>query len=264
MLSLEKVANPRELGGIRVQDGRSVKGGRLLRTAHLADATDADIRALQDLDVRIVIDLRTGYETGRQTDRRVPGAAYVEVSLISLNGHIYKGMADCFEDASCFEEGMAKFVMSPASKMLCDGFYVSFVDDPDSQAALARFFKEVLSVGGGTVLWHCTQGKDRTGLAAAFLLFALGASRQTVVDEFALSNVSYASDVAEVKKAVAAMGGAEPEFDCVQTLVGVSVREFEAALDWIDARFGGMQAYLRNQLALTDENIETLKEYYLV
>jgi len=256
--------NARELGGVRVRDGRQVRSGLLFRTAHLGEASDGDLEKLQELGVRGVIDLRSAYESGKMPDRTLPGAWHTQVEVLSLNGHLFKGMSKVFEKACSFEEGMAEFVMSEAAKMLCDGFYVSFVDDPESQASFARFFREILSSGGSPVLWHCTQGKDRTGLAAAFLLFALGASRAAVVEEFALSNVYYGNDMARIKAMVAEKGGGEEEFNCIDTLVGVNVRSFNEGLDWIDANYGGMDSYLASRLELTPDDASRLRELYLV
>ena len=59
-------------------------------------------------------------------------------------------------------------------------------------------------------------------------------------------------------------GAGAAEMVCVRTLVGVNVNEFKAALDRIGSEYGGMQAYLRNQLGLSDTDIEALKEKYLI
>ena len=263
MISFEKVINARELGGVLTADGRRVKDGVLFRSAHLADITDRDIEGIHNLGIRKIIDFRSKNETDKMPDRDIAGVNHVQIEVLSLNGHLFKGMSKAFENADSFDTGMSSFVMSEAAKMLCDGFYVSFVDDPDSQAAYAEFMREVLDADGAPILWHCTQGKDRTGLGAAFILAALGADRKTIVDEFALTNIAYEEDIRRIKGLVKDMGGAEAEFNCVDTLVGVSVPSFEEALDWIDANYGGMSDYLANQLKLTQEGIGLLRKYYL-
>ena len=263
MIAFDHIPNARELGGVKVQDGRHVKNGLLFRTAHLAAASDSDIEELQRLGIRGIVDFRSEYESGRMPDKPVPGAWHTQIEVLSLNAHLYKGMNAAFDSSSTFEEGMSSFIMTEAAKMICDGFYISYVDDPDSQASYARFFRELLSLKGQPILWHCTQGKDRTGLAAAFLLFALGADRQAVIEEFAISNIFYARDIAKVKAVVAAKGGGYDEFNCVDTLVGVTVPGFMDGLDWIDKYYGGMDSYLTNQLELSGEDIAKLREYYL-
>jgi len=263
VLKFQKIVNARELGGVRVRNGRRIRPGMLIRTAHLGEATDADIEVLRGYGIKAVVDFRSFNEAGRKPDRHVPGSKHIGIEVVSLNGHLFKGIEKAFKNADSFDEGMSEFVMTEAAKMVCDGFYVSFVDDPDSQNAYARFFREVLALKGAPVLWHCTQGKDRTGLAAAFLLFALGADRDTVLEEFAHSNTFYAEDIARIKKLVSSMGGGSAEMFCIDTLVGVNVPSFIEAFEWIDNVYGGMDSYLSNQLHLTQQDISLLQSYYL-
>lgn len=265
MIKFQNIPNPRELGGLEVAGGRKVREGRLFRTGYLTYATDEDLRTIaEEMGVKKVIDLRSEYEIGREPDREVSGAQYVHAEVMSLNGHLFKGMAKCFAEAASFEDGMATFVMGEAAKMICDGFYVSFVADPGSIDAYKLFMQEVLSCDGAPILWHCTQGKDRTGLGAAFILGALGATRETIIKDFDLSNDSYRNEMARIKALVRTRGGSTEDLDCVDTLVGVNVRLFNDALDYIDTHFGGMDAFIRNQLRMSEADIEKLRELYTV
>ena len=263
MIAFESIPNARDLGGIRTTDGSVIKDGMLFRTAYLAKASATDIARLSDeYRVTKVIDLRSEYETAKMPDIPVPGAEYAHIEIITLNGHLFKGMHAFGQNASSFEEAMALFIMTPAAKMICDGFYVSFVEDPDCQESIHAFFREVLSTRG-PVLWHCTQGKDRTGLCAALLLYALGVSREEILKDFLLSNVSYANDIETVGEYVRSRGGAEEEMTCVWTLIGVNEQAFNDALDLIDSRFGGPESYLQNQIRLTAEEKDELRRRYL-
>lgn len=264
MIAFDNIPNARDLGGIRTCDGRTVRSGLLLRSAYLVNASDADIARLSgDYALTKVIDLRSEYEVGILPDRRVPGTEYAHVEIVTLNGHLFKGMHSFFETSSSFEEGMAKFIMTPAAKMICDGFYVSFVDDPECQESLHRFFAELLSAKGA-VLWHCTQGKDRTGLCSALLLHALGVSREDLLKDFLVTNEYYAHEIEAVSGYVRRLGGGEKERTCVWTLVGVNEQLFVDALDRIDSRFGGPDAYMKNQLRISEADIMELRRRYLL
>lgn len=264
MINFEKIPNARDLGGIKTADGRTVRSGLLLRTAFLVNATDGDLRRLsEEFHVAKVIDLRSPFEAGRFPDRPVEGASHAHIEIVTLNGHLFKGMHAFNEISSSFEEGMARFIMTPAAKMICDGFYVSFVDDPECQESLEMFFRELLATDG-TVLWHCTQGKDRTGLCAALLLLSLGVSREEVMKDFLVTNTFYKDDIAAVSEHVLGLGGGDEEITCVWTLVGVNEKEFTAALDLIDSKYGGPDAYLKNQLRLSGADISELRKRYLL
>ena len=80
-LPVKGIVNARDLGGYAMEDGRIVQSGRLLRAAHLADATDEDIRNLERLPVTAVIDFRKEQEKVGKVDREVPGARYTSLPV---------------------------------------------------------------------------------------------------------------------------------------------------------------------------------------
>ena len=71
---------------------------------------------------------------------------------------------------------------NPASIM--EEVYERMMLDEQSQRGFAQFFDDVLAAEDGSVLWHCTIGKDRAGLAAALLLHALGVKREAVEQDY--------------------------------------------------------------------------------
>lgn len=113
------------------------------------------------------------------------------------------------------------------------------------------------------MLWHCSQGKDRAGWASAFVLAALGASREVIVDDFDMSNHSYADKVEALVAQLRDKEGAEGAIAVVQALVGVSRENFEATLDLIDQKYGSMEQYLENQLGFSKEEQRQLRAKYL-
>ena len=80
-IPVKGIVNARDLGGYEVQDGRRIKSGQLLRTAHLADATPADLNYLTGLSLGTVIDFRKEEEMTGRTDKDVPGAEYVSIPI---------------------------------------------------------------------------------------------------------------------------------------------------------------------------------------
>ena len=134
--------------------------------------------------------------------------------------------------------------------------------DTTSQKRYGEFLRGVLKADGG-VLWHCSQGKDRCGWGSAFVLAALGASRETIVEDFALSNVSYAPAIEALSAKIVEKGGGEAELGFIRSMVGVSEENFQTTLDLIDARYGSLQAYLEKALGFTAQEQESLKQKYL-
>ena len=95
------------------------------------------------------------------------------------------------------------------------------------------------------------------------MLAALGASRETIVEDFDISNVSYVSAVDSVSARILEMGGGEQELSFVRAMVGVSKENFENTLDLIDTQYGSLSSYLEKALGFSPEDQAKLREKYL-
>lgn len=267
-LPVKGIVNARDLGGYTMLDGRIVQSGRLLRAAHLADATDEDIRNLERLPVTAIIDFRKEQEKVGKVDREVPGARYTSLP-VDPSGN---AMATATEEEKKKFSGQKKFdvkkvivfaAFNKKAQAVAREMYPTLLFDPDCQQQFARFFRLVLETENGAVLFHCTQGKDRTGIASALLLAALGADRETIVADFDATNRVYEKDVRKYSRRVKFLGGKEEEVGVVKAFLGCNTENFIKALDRIDQEFGSLQAYLIGPIGLTDADIQTLRERYL-
>ena len=157
---------------------------------------------------------------------------------------------------------LMKYAFEPKAQTMARQLYPAIVTDSAAQYYYGVFLRGVLRAEGG-VLWHCSQGKDRAGWASAFLLAALGASRETIVEDFDLSNQSYARQVEALTAKVRGMDGSAEAAAFIRAMVGVSRENFEATLDLIDQRYGSLSAYIENQLGFSREEQQQLRAKYL-
>ncbi|MBO6077448.1 MAG: tyrosine-protein phosphatase [Bacteroidaceae bacterium] len=262
------IINARDLGGYIMQDGRRLRDGMLIRSAHLADATDADLEYLSSLPVAKVIDLRKDEEKKGKDDRMVPGAEYI-CHEIDASGNLVKQATEdekrLFTGHKQFD--IKKFMIMAAfnaiAQRIAREMYPNLFFDPDCQKQFAQFFRLILETEKGAILYHCTQGKDRTGIASALILAALGASRETIVADFDATNRVYEKDVRRCCRNVRLMGGKEIEISTVKSFLGANTDNFIKALDSIDREYGSMETYLKGPIGLTDQDILTLKARYL-
>lgn len=268
-LPLEGIVNVRDLGGYPVLDGRRVRGGVLLRAAHLAGASDLDIQYLSSLPLRKVIDFRKPDELEGKADRPVPGAEYVSLP-IDASGNVSAQASE--KEKRKFKKNNKDFDVKKIIVMLAfnkkaqavaQDLYPILLFYPDCQEQFARMFREILAVESGAVLYHCTQGKDRTGIASALILAALGADRETIVADFDATNRVYDEDVRKYSRRVRMLGGGSKQVAVVKSFLGANTDNFVKALDEVDARYGSMEAYLKGPMGLTDADIQTLRERYL-
>ena len=142
--------------------------------------------------------------------------------------------------------------------------YPTLLFSPECQKAYAAFFRMLLDTEDGAVLYHCTQGKDRTGIASALLLAALGADRETIIADFDATNLIYAKDVRKYSWKVRFWGGKEEELGVVKAFLGANTDNFVRALDRIGSEYGSMEAFLAGPVGLHDTDINALRQRYLV
>ena len=266
ILSFEGIENARELGGLKMQDGRTVVSGKLVRSGELSKATDADVAILKDrFGLTNVYDFRFERERSGKPDREIEGVENTWLSTLpqAFLAAFASGRADSTTVQSAnLMDALAKYAFVPQAQEMAAKLYPAIVMDTTSQKRYGTFLRGVLKADGGA-LWHCSQGKDRCGWGSAFVLASLGASRETIVEDFAQSNVSYAPLVEAMSAKVIENGGGEAELGFIRAMVGVNVENFESTLDLIDAQYGSLQAYLEKALGFTAEEQEQMKRKYL-
>ncbi len=262
------IVNARDLGGYIMQDGRKLRDGAFIRAAHLADATDDDLQYLSSIPTAKVIDFRKDIEMNGKTDRMVPGAEYIRLE-IDASGKI---VSQATEDEKRLFTGNKQFdvkkfmvmaAFNPMAQRIAQLMYPNLTNDPECREQFRQFFRLILETTHGAILYHCTQGKDRTGFASALILAALGADRDTIVADFDATNRVYEADVRQCCQNVRLMGGKEIEIATVKSFLGANTDNFIKALESIDREFGTMEAYLKGPIGLTDQDILTLRERYL-
>lgn len=227
VLSIPGVANVRDVGGMPVGATSRVRDGVLLRSGNLARLHPKGDALLRER-VRHVIDLRDDAEV--QADpSKLTGVPTTRIPL-------FLGSA-----ASFFAEDMN-----------LEGMYRHLVDDAaDRLVAAVR----IIAAGDPTLV-HCTVGKDRTGVTVALALSAVGADRDAVIDDYALT----ASQLpAERNRAIVAYFQAHmPDArHAIQLATESPAPVMQALLEGIDRRHGSAAGYLR-AMGMTDAELEAL------
>ena len=267
-IPVKGIVNARDLGGYGVQGGMHVQTGKLIRSAHLADATDADIAYLENLPTTLVLDFRTEVDLKGKADRDVMGARYVNLP-IDASGNL---AANATEKEKKKITGRKKFdvkkiilfaAFNEKAKSIAQEMYPNMLFDPKCQQQFADFFRLVLNNENGAIVFHCTQGKDRTGVASALLLAALGADRETIVADFDATNQVYEKEVKKYSRRVRFWGGGEEEIAVVKALLGANTDNFIRALNAVDRQFGSMENYLKDRMGLSDTELQILRDRYL-
>ena len=264
--AFEGIENARDMGTLVMQNGQTVRTGMLVRSGNLSKATDGDVAVLKEkYRLTDVFDFRFEAEANAAPDRIIDGVSYTHLS--TLPQAFIQGFSSSRSDTAKMDTRdmlavLMKYAFDPKAQTMVRRLYPAIVTDSTAQHYYGAFLRGVLRAEGG-VLWHCSQGKDRAGWASAFLLAALGASREIIVEDFDLSNQSYARQVEALTAKVRGKDGSDEAISFIRAMVGVSRENFETTLDLIDQRYGSLSAYIENQLGFSREEQQQLKAKYL-
>jgi protein-tyrosine phosphatase len=242
-LHLPSAPNFRDVGGYRTTDGRWVRMGVAYRSDQLDRLSDADLATLAKMAPDVVVDLRTDAERRKGADRLPPGAQALVEDV----------MADDPPDPGL----LASLKTPEASADLLTSLNRRFVASVSARRAYSGLF-DALATTPGSVVYHCTAGKDRTGWASAVLLTALGVPRETVIADYLASNVF----LTEKNKAM--FSALPPDKQAaLEPLMTVRRAYLEAAFAEADRRYGGFDRYLKEALGIDEAALARLKARFL-
>lgn len=263
-IPLTSLRNARELGGYQTADGRKVKNGVLLRTAKLKDISEEDKRTLSEsYKLQHIIDFRMPMEMVDATDPAIVGAKYSHLDVIDMTVFAGDDVPDVDMSSLDFIE-LTSMVLQYG--MFNDDMYISFIMPDYGKKAFSSFFRLLLDADPDrAVLWHCTGGKDRTGVAAMLLLSALGVDEEVIIEDYMLTNKYNAEQIEKTRQYLKSKG-CDDEFISKGILVFDAVDEviMRTAIDYLKAEYGSVVGYIRDELNISNEEINSLKEKYLL
>ncbi|MBR5089901.1 MAG: tyrosine-protein phosphatase [Ruminiclostridium sp.] len=263
-LDLAGISNARELGGYAVGD-KYIKKGVLLRTGGLSGASPEVVKKLRDgYRVRAVADFRMSDEVSGLPDPQIQGVKNIHLPVIEMEDYPVSDPVLFEEYQRSGGDRMKLFEMSYRSGVLGPQMYVRFLLGERGKRAYREFFRILLEADEGAVLWHCTDGKDRTGCAAMLLLSALGASRETIIRDYLMTNEYNAAQIEAVRKKVSAYPMPPEKLEALLFMCGAVIESYMAnAIDTLDKHYGSVEGYLEKELGVGTAELEQLKEKYL-
>ncbi|CAN7426398.1 tyrosine-protein phosphatase [Paenibacillus sp. LjRoot56] len=248
-VNVKGLDNFRDLGGYRTEDGRTVKWGKLFRANELAALTENDKQIVQDLGIRTDIDFRSQGEVAQKPDPKIPGMTYVWDPVM-------KDLGNSTDITQLFKMDYASMMA-----MMEDG-QRNMVSDPQVQA-YKTMFELLKDPSNGAIVYHCTAGKDRTGLGSALILLALGVDEKTIMQDYLLSNDYRAAGNQATLKYMAPMMTTEDSKKIATSILGVESEWLQASLDEIKKQYGTYNAFFEKALGVTTQDLEELKALYL-
>ncbi|WP_379547268.1 tyrosine-protein phosphatase [Qipengyuania sp. DSG2-2] len=251
-LPMQGIHNFRDYGGYETRDGGRVRTGLLFRSGQHVEAEDADLEALDALDIRTVIDLRGQSERERNPCRRSDG---FDAQVLMHPGETtssppHEDVGDTMPTGEYARQRMiAVYTRMPVNDAMISMF--------------GRYFKALDERDGGSLV-HCFAGKDRTGIAASMLLHVLDVPFEMIEREFLLTN--HAPSVEVLKRQ--SLPGIEARLgkldeESVRNLMGVRSEYLSTYLDAVTASHGSFDAYLEQEIGVDDAMRARLKARFV-
>lgn len=254
MIPLLNTNNFRDIGGYPTADSQVVKWGRIFRADKLDRLSDDDQHKLIHLGVKVDIDLRSADEINVHPDRLPDQVRYLSDPVFAV---------DITESAKNVRSLDPALLDKPlAGRHHMQAVYHKMVTREDSLLAFQKVFAELLNNDGG-ILFHCTAGKDRTGMTAYFILRALGVSPETSQKDYLLTNVALENFVNGQQAVLRAAGRSETAIDNYVALWSADRSYLNSALSTIKENYQNIDNFLHDGLKLSDDDIQQLRHTYL-
>jgi protein-tyrosine phosphatase len=245
--------NFRDAGGHATADGRKVRTGLVYRSDGLGTVHAADAATLVRLGIGLVIDLRSATERDREPDLIPEGAELLVADVMGRQND------ELFGEVFADPDRAGELLGGTAGRELMCEVYRRFVSTEGARTAYRDVFTHMAAVDAPTV-FHCSQGKDRTGWTSAVLLTLLGVPRATIVEDYLASAEHLAGKNGEILRHIAERGfdpaHLKPVFDVHEDYLNTA---FAAA----ERDYGSVEGYVRQGLGLSDAPIERLRERLL-
>jgi protein-tyrosine phosphatase len=252
--------NFRDLGGYETADGRAVKWGQVYRSGELPHLTDEDVATLEELEIRTVVNFLLPEEIEMNGRDRLPeGARELPEPIEGDRAAELTMVAQTAIKSADFDKIPPE--MNPE-------FHRLLLDEGKEQ--YAALLRELADPANRPLSFHCSHGVHRTGTATAILLSALGVPWETVREDYLLTNEYRREEVeatlAKIRQMAAEKKGVAPEEVDMSNVEAFYILQgfyIDGALEEAEDEYGSMEAYIREGLGLTDEEIERLRKELL-
>lgn len=247
-MTIEHIRNFRDVSGYVNRYKETMKANRIFRGASLDQVTDAELEYMaNELNIKYILDYRDEQEAKLAMDRLHPKMEYIRIGAMPSNG---KG----FDFGHMIQQGFNKELLQQMNAYLKLGYAQMPFDNP----AYHKLF-ELLLKNDGNVYFHCSAGKDRTGVSAFLIMMALGVSTEDAIAEYLHSN----DYLKQGKEELAKLLGIPSELESLcDPLLFVQKESIQCTIDAIQDKYSSYDEFLLKEYGLDQEKRKQLREYY--
>lgn len=241
-IEIKKVHNFRNVSGITNIEGKTLKDGLIYRSANLHELKKRSFGAFSGLNIKKIIDLRTKQEINDRPDNVPPGVTYVRLAAFEDKG-------DQLNQAKTLVK-QGKVNRTDAENRMLDFYKEYAIEKPE---VIRNIINEVLT-SDAPVLYHCSAGKDRTGIITALILKILKFDDATIYNDYLSSNNLRKELVYKRLKLARTAHPIYPKMDVgvLEKLSWIETAYLKATFNAIDSKYGSMDNYIHQALQIDE------------
>lgn len=239
-IKITEISNFRDIGGLNTQDGKKIKWGKIYRSGNLSRLQKSEFVKFNSLQIKTVIDLRTEAEIEEKHDHLPEKIDYFSIPIVSDQGDIMGQMKG---------KVLRGEITEAESKMLMEEFYTKCVIE--NIPLLKEIILKIVT-SETPILYHCSAGKDRTGIVTAILLSILNVDRETIINEYLLSNYYRSSKIKGTINKAKILKVIKPKLNTtvIFNFMAVDSDYINAVFEIIDQKYGGIENFISKELAI--------------
>ncbi len=262
-IKVKGLRNTRDLGQLSDITQYKIKKNVLFRSSRLDKMSEKRRnKFLNDYNIKTVIDLRTDVEINE--GKKIvfpPSITYIRIPILTKR---FFGITHEKKMSKVLKKESVRYIDKVKKDEYLVEMYKSIVFDEESQKYFREFFDCLIEHKEGAILYHCTSGKDRTGIVTMFILFVLGINEQTIIEDYAAStyfNRSYIRTRIFLLKAAIIL---DVKFRRLLASMLYSKKEYlQKTIAAINDRYGSINNYLVMVLGLTEEKQAIIRKKLL-
>ena len=246
IIPFEGVYNFRDMGGYKTVDGRIVKHGLFFRSAELSRITEQDLELFKSLGIKYIFDYRDEHEAMRKPD---PIIENVVLERVPVNQDKQEAPVHSIEElvkSGYFKQDKRELLLE---------FYPKMAFSNPSYHRLMTIIQNQNHLG---LVHHCAAGKDRTGIGAALIFLALGVPKDTIMEDYLITNETLKSINEKIMNRIAPFVTME-ELKRFEGIMVAKEEYLEAVFHKIDDTYGNTDIFLQEEYDFTNEKREKFK-----
>lgn len=251
---MQTLFNLRDMGNLNCADNLKIKPKKLYRSGVIRPKNKTEKADIEALQLDVVVDFRTPEEIKEKKDWLCAKTQWIEAPVFAMEQFPYLTVT---KEMTWATARLKKEEVSGLLKMKEESY--RFI--PFAHPAYDLLFEQMDQ--GKTILFHCTQGKDRTGWAAAMIESAFGRSYQKILEEYLKSNDCRKGINQMINWGLHLLHASFELIEAINYLEEVHPEMLRMAWETVLQRYGSMEHYLQEEYHITPQRLAIWKKHYL-